>query len=110
MARQANGKGPVAVFLTTKPRIFKDGIFKLRSTPSGSIPTDGDLYRTITMGVRGTAMPNWHELTEEDRWFVIQYIKTFSDRFKDETPGDVIVIPPEPPNTPDSVARGKIAL
>lgn len=104
-----NGKGPAAVFLTTKPRIFTDGIFKLRSTPSGSIPTDADLYRTITMGVRGTAMPNWHELTEEDRWFVIQYIKTFSDRFKDETPGDVIVIPPEPPNTAEAVARGKIA-
>jgi cytochrome c oxidase cbb3-type subunit I/II len=102
-----NGKGPAEVFLTTKPRVFTDGIFKLRSTPSGSIPTDADLYRTITMGVRGTAMPSWHELTEEDRWFVIQYIKTFSDRFKTETPGDVIVIPPEPPNTSDSVTRGK---
>jgi cytochrome c oxidase cbb3-type subunit I/II len=105
---KGDGKGPVAIFLTTQPRIFKDGIFKLRSTPSGSIPTDGDLYRTITMGIRATAMPSWHELTEEDRWFVIQYIKTFSDRFKDETPGDVLVIPPEPPNTPEAVARGKI--
>jgi len=103
-----NGKGPVEVFLTTKPRIFTDGIFKLRSTPSGFIPTDADLYRTITMGIRGTAMPSWHELTEEDRWFVIQYIKTFSDRFKYETPGEVLVIPPEPPNTPEAVARGKI--
>jgi cytochrome c oxidase cbb3-type subunit I/II len=102
-----DGAGPAAVFLTTKPRVFKDGIFKFRSTPSGSIPTDSDLYRTITMGVVGTAMPNWHELTEQDRWFVLQYVKSFSDRFKYETPGDLIVIPPEPANDAASVARGK---
>ena len=102
-----DGAGPVAVFLTTKPRVFKDGIFKFRTTLSGSIPTDADLFRTITMGVRGTAMPPWHELTETDRMYVIQYVKTFSDRFKFETPGDVIVIPPEPPNTADSVTKGK---
>lgn len=103
-----DGRGPVAKFLSTKPRVFKDGIFKFRTTLSGSIPTDADLYRTITMGVRGTAMPPWHELTEKDRMYVIQYIKTFSDRFKEETPGDIVVIPPEPPNNADSVARGKL--
>jgi cytochrome c oxidase cbb3-type subunit I/II len=105
---KGDGAGPVAVFLSTKPRVFKDGIFKFRTTPSGSIPTDGDLYRTITMGVRGTAMPPWHELTEKDRMFVLQYVKSFSDRFKYETPGDLIVIPPEPVNDAASVARGKI--
>jgi len=103
-----DGQGLVAVFLSPKPREFKDGIFKFRSTPSGSIPTDGDLYRTITMGVRGTAMPPWHELTEEDRWFVVQYVKSFSDRFKYEMPGDLIVIPAEPTNDAASVARGKV--
>jgi cytochrome c oxidase cbb3-type subunit I/II len=102
-----DGKGPAAIFFTTKPRNFRDGIFKLRSTPSGSLPTDADLYRTITMGIPGTAMPPWHELTEKDRWFVIQYVKTFSDRWKEERPEPSIEIPPEPPSTPESVARGK---
>jgi cytochrome c oxidase cbb3-type subunit I/II len=102
-----DGKGPAAVFLNPKPRVFKDGVFEFRSTPSGSIPTDGDLYRTISMGVRGTAMPSWHELSETDRWLVIQYIKTFSARFKDETPGESTTIPAEPANTPESVSRGK---
>lgn len=101
-----DGKGPAAIFLTTKPRVFRDGIFKLRSTLSGSLPTDSDLYRTVTMGIPGTAMPPWHELPEKDRLYVIQYIKTFSDRFKDEPPAQPIVIPPEPADTPESVARG----
>ena len=102
------GQGPAAVFMTTKPRVLKDGIFMLRSTPSGSIPADGDLYRTITMGIPGTSMPSWHELTETDRWFVLEYVKTFSDRFKYETPGERIAIPPEPPNDAGSIARGKL--
>jgi cbb3-type cytochrome oxidase cytochrome c subunit/mono/diheme cytochrome c family protein len=104
---KGDGKGAAAIFLTTKPRVFTDGIFKLRSTPNGSLPTDADLYRTITMGIPGTAMPPWHELTEKERWYLVQYVKSFSDRFKDETPEPSIVIPPEPQNTPDSVARGK---
>src|SRR5439155_994326 len=48
---------------------------KYRLTPSGSLPDEGDLLRTITRGVRGTAMPSWHELPEKDRLAVIQYIK-----------------------------------
>ena len=104
---KGDGKGVAAIFFTTKPRNFVDGIFKLRSTPSGSLPTDADLYRTITTGIPGTAMPPWHELPEKDRWFVIQYIKTFSERFKDEKPEQPIVIASETPDTPESVAKGR---
>jgi mono/diheme cytochrome c family protein len=100
-----DGRGPAAVFLTTKPRVFKDGVFKFRSTPSGSLPTDADLYRTISMGVRGTAMPSWHELSETDRLFVIQYIKTFTERFASAMPAGAIAIPAEPANTQESVAN-----
>src|SRR3546814_17549809 len=58
-----------------RPRDFTLGLFKFRLTPSSSMPTDGDLLRTITRGVRGTAMPPWHMLEEKDRLAVIQYIK-----------------------------------
>src|SRR3546814_7095662 len=58
-----------------RPRDFTLGLFKFRLTPSSSMPTDGDLLRTITRGVRGTAMPSWHMLEEKDRLAVIQYIK-----------------------------------
>jgi len=53
---KGDGKGPQADRLKTKPRDFTGGIYKFRSTPSGSLPLDSDLARTITRGVRGTAM------------------------------------------------------
>jgi cytochrome c oxidase cbb3-type subunit 2 len=70
-----DGNGPAATFMKVRPRDFTLAVFKFRTTPTGSLPTDGDLLRTITRGVRGTAMPTWHELPEKDRLAVIQYIK-----------------------------------
>jgi cytochrome c oxidase cbb3-type subunit 2 len=71
-----DGNGPAAAFFQIdRPRDFTLGVFKFRLTPTGSLPTDGDLLRTITRGVRGTAMPTWHELPDKDRQAVIQYIK-----------------------------------
>jgi cytochrome c oxidase cbb3-type subunit 2 len=73
---KGDGNGPAAAFMQKdRPRNFTLGVFKFRLTPSGSMPDDGDLMRTITRGVRGTAMPTWHELQEKDRLAVIQYIK-----------------------------------
>lgn len=72
---EGDGNGVAATFLTVKPRNFKAGTFKFRLTPSGSLPTDGDLLRTISRGVRGTAMPPFHNMKEIDRLSVIQYIK-----------------------------------
>ena len=73
---KGDGNGPAAAFMQKdRPRNFTLGVFKFRLTPSGSMPDDGDLLRTITRGIRGTAMPSWHELQEKDRLAVIQYIK-----------------------------------
>ena len=71
-----NGNGPAATFMYNfRPRDFTQGVFKFRLTPSGSLPQDGDLFRTITRGIRGSAMPSWHMLPSKDRLAVIQYIK-----------------------------------
>ena len=43
----------------TKPRDFTKGIFKFRTTPLGSLPTEADLMRTIRTGVSGTMMPTF---------------------------------------------------
>ena len=73
---KGDGNGPAAAFMQKdRPRNFTLGVFKFRLTPSGSLPDDGDLLRTITRGVRGTAMPSWHELPQKDTLAVIQYIK-----------------------------------
>ncbi|HSE96199.1 MAG TPA: cbb3-type cytochrome c oxidase subunit II [Methylomirabilota bacterium] len=102
-----DGNGPAATFLDPRPRDFRLGVFKFRTTPSGSLPTDGDLYRTLTRGLRYTAMPTWHELPEKDRISVISYIKTFSKRWTEEKPEPPILIGDPPKATPELLAQGK---
>jgi mono/diheme cytochrome c family protein len=91
-----------------KPRDFTLGLFKCRSTPSGSIPLDSDLFDTIGRGVFTTAMPIWIPLTDQNRADLVAYIKTFSPRFKEEQPAPAIKVPAETPSTPESIARGKV--
>jgi cytochrome c oxidase cbb3-type subunit 2 len=96
---KGNGQGVAARFFRrAKPNDFTSGVFKFRFTPSGSLPLDADIFRTITSGVRGTAMPPWFKLAESDRWDVIQYLKTFSPDFRESVPAPPIYVPaaPEP--------------
>jgi cytochrome c oxidase cbb3-type subunit 1 len=106
---KGDGEGPSARFLNPKPRNFTTGIFKFRSTTGGpfSLPSDDDLFVTISHGLWGTAMPPWYEISADERIAVIQYIKTFSDKWKTEAAGAPLVIPEEPAVTPASIANGK---
>jgi mono/diheme cytochrome c family protein len=104
---QGDGKGPYGQDTTPVPRDFRQGTFKWRSTPSGSLPTDADLEHTLVNGLFGTSMSSFAtSLTHQQRLDVIAYIKTFSPRFASEKPQAPITIPPEPPYTAESVARG----
>jgi len=80
------GDGPVAPYLWPRPRDFTMGSFKLRTTTTGELPLDEDLFRTISIGLSGSSMPAWETvLSEEERWQVIGYIKSFAaDLFEDE--------------------------
>ncbi|MBM4440480.1 MAG: cbb3-type cytochrome c oxidase subunit II [Candidatus Rokubacteria bacterium] len=100
-----DGNGAAATFLSPRPRDFTAAVFKFRSTPSGSLPTDGDLFRTVTRGVRWTAMPTWHELPDKDRLAVVAFIKGFSTRWREEKPEPPLHARP-PAATPALVARG----
>jgi cytochrome c oxidase cbb3-type subunit I/II len=105
---QGDGKGQAARFMNPLPRDFRKGIFKFRSTQGkDSLPTDVDLYSTITHGLWGTAMPSWQEISANERLAVIQFIKTFSDRWEKEEVGPPIAVPPEPPVTAESLEKGK---
>ena len=71
--------------LPRKPRDFTEAVFKLRSTPSGSFPTDVDLFKSISRGlVADHDMPAFKFLPERDRWAVVAYIKTLSPRWEEE--------------------------
>ena len=64
-----DGGGKAMAYLYPWPRDFRQGVFKYRTTPFGSIPQDKDIYRTISRGVPGTAMPAWKgALSEDETW------------------------------------------
>ena len=114
---KGDGNGWAATFLyKQRPRNFTFGEFKFRLT-KGPLPTDADLLRTITRGVRGTAMPAWFELPLDDRLAVMQYVKyeLTVDRsdpdkpdyfFLDEPPGAPLSIGSPPTPTRAMVSHG----
>ena len=101
-----DGLGESAPYLDPKPRDFTKAVFKCRSTPSGTLPLDSDLYDTISRGVHASGMPSWKPLLRQERADLVAYIKTFSTAFEEEKPGEPVVIPPEPPTSAESVKRG----
>jgi cytochrome c oxidase cbb3-type subunit I/II len=115
---KGDGNGLAATFLwKQRPRNFTAGAFKFRSVQK-PIPTDGDLLRTITRGVRGTAMPAWYALPLNDRLAVIQYIKYVLavDRsdpskpyayFVEEPAGEPMYIGQPPTPSEEVLAHGK---
>lgn len=82
-----DGAGPASKFLNPKPRNFTKAEFKFTSGPSGSLPTDEDLFKVVTNGLHGTSMPSWRLLSHEDRSAVVGYLKTFAvDSWKNSAP------------------------
>ncbi len=104
---KGDGRGIYAEGLNPKPRDFTSGVFKWTGGQAGSIPSDLDLMITVSEGVHGTSMPAWRSMRESDRRYVVDYIKTFSLRFKKETPPRETFIYPPPPRTPDEIDKGK---
>lgn len=101
-----DGRGENAQWLDPKPRDFTLGVFKCRSTPSGSLPLDSDLFDTISRGIHASGMPSWKPLTRYERANLVAYVKTFSPKFSEEKPAAPIQIPPEPSATAESVKQG----
>jgi DMSO reductase family type II enzyme heme b subunit len=112
-----DGEGPAAEFMDPRPRNFTLGTFKFRTTESGELPLDEDLFRTVSRGLPGTGMQAFDSdlikngLSEQERWAVIAYIKTFVPEFEDEEfdPYKKIVKLPAdmPAYNEDSIAKGK---
>ena len=91
------------------PRDLSLASFKCRCTPSGALPTDQDLLRTLTQGMPGTPMTNPLDIpwTQEDKLVVVQYIKSFSKRFVRQPASTCIAIPPRPADAENAANEGK---
>ena len=79
---RGDGEGELSKGLMPKPRSFREGMFKFRSTPFGALPTQDDLTQTIRGGLSGTAMGMFSQLSGDDVQGVIEYIKSFSRRWR----------------------------
>ena len=123
---KGRGDGTAAYFLQPRPRDFVSDGFRFVSTKHG--PSDADLFRTITRGMPGSAMPPWEHLPSSDRWAVVAEVRRLvrdglladelargTDRDEAEeyvsertTPGEPVAIPPEPPKTLETIERGRM--
>jgi mono/diheme cytochrome c family protein len=102
-----NGNGENAQWLDPRPRNFTLGVYKCRSTPTGTLPNDEDLFDSIGRGLNTSNMPQWFPLTRKERTDMVAYVKHFSPRFQKEKPGEPIKIPPEPEVTAERVKAGQ---
>ncbi|MBI4442692.1 MAG: c-type cytochrome [Acidobacteria bacterium] len=102
-----DSQGPAAYLLYPRPRDFTASRYRLVSTWDFA-PTDEDLFRTISRGMPGSAMPSWSHLTEEMRWGLVYYIKSFTKRPIEigpdhqpagptDSPSGRVEVPSEPP-------------
>jgi mono/diheme cytochrome c family protein len=103
---KGDGRSALTSQLRPAPTDFTRGIYKLRSTPQGSLPTDRDLFRTLTRGMHGTAMRPWRPLTDVERWALVGKLKSFSARFREERPRPPVWVPAAPRETIELDERG----
>lgn len=101
---RGDGQGLGAHLLDPRPRNLTAGVFKLRTTPSGELPTDQDLFRTITHGIPNSMMPSFQELSEAERWALVAVVKELAGIGQ---ASQAVPIPVEPVATPARVAKGQ---
>ncbi|MSR74687.1 MAG: c-type cytochrome [Planctomycetes bacterium] len=124
---RGRGDGPAARFLDPKPRDFRSGYFRFISA-SNSVPTDGDLWEAISAGLPGSAMLSFAHLPPEQRTMLVDIVRGFRrdglrERFataiqdpaaleaavlEADTPGPLVDMPAETPNTVDARANGAL--
>jgi cytochrome c oxidase cbb3-type subunit 2 len=105
---KGDGNGVAAPHLQPRPRDFTSGKFKIRTTPSGALPTDEDLQHIIRVGMPYTSMPAWPNLTDVEIANLVYYVKSFAPDFA-KPDGQVAgtPVPKAPALSKESIERGK---
>lgn len=99
------GDGFDAKRLYPRPRNLTQGVFKFRSTASGTPPTDEDLFQTLSHGLTAGGMPDWGHLDDAVRWQLVAYLKNLTPVFHDTAPEPVSV--GKDPGQHADLARGR---
>lgn len=103
---EGKGNGKARRYLFLMPRDFTSGKFKVRTTATGSLPTDEDLFRTITVGLPEYRMPRFKYLSAKERWALVYYIKTFFPPFRERKP-EPVTLGEAPPKTAELLSQGR---
>jgi len=75
-----DGAGPTANFMIPKPRDYRPGLFKFKSTQYAIKPSHADLTRVLMEGIPGTYMPSFALLGDEQVGLLVDYVRWLSMR------------------------------
>lgn len=102
---EGRGDGVAAPFCRVSPADLTRAEFKVRSTPTGSLPSDADLAAVIRLGAGGDgAMPAFSFLAGQDVDRLVGRVKAFSPRWqREQAPPDVVL----PPRAAGDARRGE---
>lgn len=100
------GEGPANERINPAPRDFTSGMYKIKTTPFDEMaPTDEDIFRMISEGMPDSSMPLWKDiLSEQDRWDLVAYIKTFAGL---EKPKKELDFSKQVKTSKESIEKGK---
>jgi mono/diheme cytochrome c family protein len=105
---KGDGEGYATPHLYPRPRNFTTGKFKVRTTPSGALPTHQDLVNIIRRGMPYTTMPAWPALSDQQLSDLAYFITTFSADFSNkENVPKAVELPSAPRSTNESIEAGK---
>ncbi|NNE35025.1 MAG: c-type cytochrome, partial [Rhodothermales bacterium] len=106
---EGDGNGPAKTVFRPQPRDFTSSTYKFRTTPSGELPTDSDIMRSIREGMPYTGMPAWPSLSDGEVRNLMYFIKTFADDFSgpfaEVTPMEM---PDDVSMSEESIERGRV--
>lgn len=103
-----DGLGLAAPHLVPLPRNFTAGKFKIRTTPSGALPTTQDLKNVIRRGMPYSSMPAWPNFSEDELASLAYYVKSFSPDFaKAEYNVAPVKLPSAPKYSRESAGAGR---
>ncbi len=102
---EGKGDGPVAARLGLRPRDFSRGLYQLKTSHRDEMPFDDDLFRSISAGFPNGAMPAFAEFTAEERWALVDHVKSLAGRRFDADPPRRRIAEPQREGDPDRGAR-----
>jgi mono/diheme cytochrome c family protein len=69
---RADGRGPRGRSLARRPTDFTNPQWRASTTPS-------QVFEIVSEGVRGTSMPGWPTLSEDQKWDVTAYVLSVAE-------------------------------